>query len=266
MNSRQKNFTYEVNIMPRICAHMTDKTDIDKRSFWMTIHLKDGYQSVSDKIIWNIYNSVNYAFKSYTNKHISNKNGMFAAYDFAGTRDRNIDFKSLSVPHIHALIIMNKNIVMNYSKDVIADELIKSISSNILINNHIKNIVIDEYKTENCSLLNYVDYSRKYEKQNRTEMTHLFEHYCYPYDDPKKRHTPEAKEKYRQLTRDMAERILDPESCLFSPEHHDLVMKEYEKADQRYRSAKTDEEKKKHKASFLRGVFSDETIHHSIAT
>jgi len=265
MNSILKDFIYEVNIIPRICAHMTDTTDIDKRAFWMTIHLKDGYQSVSDKIIWNIYNSVNYAFKSYTKKHISNKNGMFAAYDFAGTRDRNIDFKSLSVPHIHLLIIVNKNISINYSKDIIKEKLIESIRSNILVNNHIKSIAIDEYKTENCSLLNYVDYSRKYEKQSQSEMTHLFEHYCYPHDDHKNRHTPEAKEKYRLLTMDMAERILDPESCFFSPEHHDLVMKEYEKADQRYGSAKTDEEKKKHKASFLRGVFSDEIIHHTIA-
>ncbi|MCL7997709.1 hypothetical protein M8994_05595 [Brucella sp. 21LCYQ03] len=263
MNGNYKNLTYSINILSRICAHMINPTEIDKRALWITIHLSDGYNNVSDNLIWNIYNSVNFAFKDYTKGDISNRNGLFASYDFAGTRGRNVDHKPLSVPHIHALVILNENVAFNFEISNAIEHIKQSILNNEIINQLIDDVKIDEYETKDKSLLSYIDYSRKFEKQSKFEMPHLFEHYCYPHDDYKRQSTEAAKEKYRQLTTDIAERILDRESCLFSPEHHDLVMNEYEKADQGYRSAKSDEEKKKHKASFLRGVFSDEIAHNS---
>ncbi len=266
MNGNYKNLTYSINILSRICAHMINPTEIDKRALWITIHLSDGYNNVSDNLIWNINNSINYAFRNYTKGDISNRNGLFASYDFAGTRGRNIDHKSLSVPHIHALVILNEKVAFNVEISNSIEHIKQSILNNKIINQFIDDIKIAEYETKDRSLLSYIDYSRKFEKQSQFEMPHLFEHYCYPHDDYKNQKTEAANEKYRQLTTDIAERILDRESRLFSPEHHDLVMKEYEKADQRYGSAKTNEEKKKHKASFLRGVFSDEIVHHSIAT
>ena len=242
---------------------MINPTEIDKRALWITIHLSDGYNNVSDNFIWNIYNSLNSAFRNYTKGDISNKNGLFASYDFAGTRGRNIDHKSLSVPHIHALVILNAKVAFNVELSKAIDNIKSSILCNTIINQYIDDIKIAEYETKDRSLLSYIDYSRKFEKQIQFETPHLFGHYCYPNDDYKRQSTEAAKQKYRQLTTDIAERILDRESCLFSPEHHTLVMNEYEKADQSYGSAKSDEEKKKHKASFLRGVFSDEISHNS---
>ncbi|KAB2773595.1 hypothetical protein [Brucella anthropi] len=262
MNGNYKNLTYSINILSRICAHMINPTEIDKRALWITIHLSDGYNNVSDNLIWNINNSINYAFRNYTKGDISNRNGFFASYDFAGTRDRNIDHKSLSVPHIHSLVILNESVKINFSNCQIIEIIKSSILCNTIINQYICDITIDKYETKDRSLLSYIDYSRKFEKKSQFEMPHLFGHYCYPHDDYKNQKTEAAKEKYRQLTTDLAERILDRESCLFTPGHHDLVMNEYEKVDEKYRSAKTSEEKKKHKASFLRGVFSDEIIHH----
>lgn len=258
MNGNYKNLIYSINILTRTCAHMINPTEIDKRALWITIHLSDGYKNASDNLIWNIYNSINYAFKNYTKGNISNRNGFFASYDFAGTRDRNIDHKSLSVPHIHALVILNENVAFNVEISKAIENIKSSIACNTTINQYIDGITIDDYETKDRSVLSYIDYSRKFEKQSQFERPHMFGHYCYPHDDCKKHKTEAAKEKYRQLTTDIAERILDRESCLFSPEHHTLVMHEYEKVDEKYRSAKTNEEKKKHKASFLRGVFSDE--------
>lgn len=266
MNGNYKNLTYSINILSRMCAHMINTTKIDKRALWITIHLSDGYNNVSDNFIWNIYNSLNYAFKDYTKGDISNRNGLFASYDFAGTRGRNIDHKSLSVPHIHALVILNEKVAFNVETSNAIEYIKQSILNNKIINQFIDDVKIAEYETKDRSLLSYIDYSRKLEKQSQFEMPHLFEHYSYPHDNYKRQSTEAAKKKYRQLTTEFAKRILDRENCLFSPEHHTLVMNEYEKADQRYRSAKSDEEKIKYKASFLRGVFSDEIIHNSITT
>ncbi|MFW7358314.1 MAG: hypothetical protein ACODTL_20450 [Brucella sp.] len=253
MKYEETYFKYAMHNISISIAHMKDITDIDNRCYWITIHLKGLYSEDIKFISESIYKSINYAFKETKHCTIENKNSLLIDFDVAGSREWNVGNCVKLNPHMHGLIILNKNVANRYGKDDITNEIQCSIMKYNKLRKYISKTSIHLFDNNRNSIFTYVDYIRKYDKQRHDGMGKGM--FLFPYSIHTCKKNIGIKKQVIDRAKDISEMLLDPTSGIFSPDHHKIVMDDYRAIDLDYASARNDEERQNCKSSFLKSVF-----------
>ncbi|TCQ82158.1 hypothetical protein EDF68_101545 [Ochrobactrum sp. BH3] len=257
MNERQ-SMLYAINKLSISLSHMNDFKYIDAQCYWITINLNANYKENIFYISQSIFKSINHAFDSSRGKNIAKKNSLLVDFDVEGSRQRNTEERNNLYPHLHGLIIINKEICDNFNSQEIISNIDSSIKNYNNTSIYISQTKIDVFNNKDKSVLTYIDYISKLGKQipDEPETGPIL----FPYDSQICNKSQRAKDITFRNASEIASMLLDETSGIFTPEHHRIVMDHYRSIDLDYVSAATDEERQSCKSKFLSGVFSDPAL------